>query len=361
MGGRNKTVVFTGGGTAGHVLPAFSVIDRLRLAGYKVFWIGSNRGIEKKLVEQADICYFGVPSGKFRRYASLKNITDLFRILAGFVVARRILRRERPTLMFSKGGFVSVPPVAAARSLGVLTFTHESDVSPGLATRLNTRLGARVLLSYERTRDYLRKGIGRSAIVVGNPIRDSILAGRAAQGREIAGLKGHDKQALVLVLGGSSGSRELNTLIEDVLDSIVSKAVVVHQRGWGNAGRPDTPGYISRPFFDEDLPHLLAAADLAVSRSGAGAVWELAATRTPAIFIPLRKGSRGDQALNARMADEAGMSVTLAEDADSEDLECLISELLSDASRLGKMAAAAAVYRTHRAADSIFELLKEYL
>jgi len=361
MNKRIKTVVFTGGGTAGHVFPAFSVIDRLQMAGYKVFWIGSNRGIEKKLVGQANICYYGVPSGKFRRYVSLSNVTDLFRIIVGFFAARRILRRERPMLMFSKGGFVSVPPVAAARSLGILTFTHESDVSPGLATRLNIKFGARVLLSYEKTRNYLKKASNRSAMVVGNPVRDSIFSGRVAQGREIAGLKGQDKRALVLVLGGSSGSRELNALIDDILDSILPKAAVVHQRGEGNAGREDISGYISRPFFDEELPHLLAAADLAVARSGAGVVWELAATRTPAIFIPLREGSRGDQVLNAQMADEAGMSVTLEKGADSKDLEWLISNLLSDVSRLREMAAAAAAYTTHRATDCIFELLKEYL
>jgi UDP-N-acetylglucosamine--N-acetylmuramyl-(pentapeptide) pyrophosphoryl-undecaprenol N-acetylglucosamine transferase len=360
MSNKKKTIAFTGGGTAGHVFPAFPVIDRVRKDGFEVFWIGSSDGMERKLIESAGVRYYGIPSGKFRRYFSLKNMTDLFNILAGFYASRRILRRERPAVLMSKGGFVSVPPAAAARTLGIPCVTHESDVDPGLATRLNLKLGARALTAYEKTLEWLSPAARKTAVVVGNPIRDTLLEGNAQEGRRIAGLDSSDSRPLILVLGGSQGAREVNDLIDGILDLILPLAAVVHQRGAGNPGRPDGGGYLSRPFFNEELPHLLAAADLAVARSGAGTVWELAATGTPAIFIPLRDATRGDQILNAAMADEAGMSFTLEKGAGPADLEKLVSGLLTDKKRLAAMSAAASAYPARGAADRISGLLKEY-
>lgn len=356
----SKTIAFTGGGTAGHVFPAFPVMERVRKAGIDVFWIGSSNGMEKSLVELAGIRYFGVPSGKLRRYFSFRNLTDLFCIAAGFFASLRVLRREKPMAVISKGGFVTVPPVAAARLLKIPSLTHESDVDPGLATRLNLKLGARALLSYEKSMTYLSPSKRKGAVIVGNPVRDAIINGNPAEGRRLAGLDPNDKRPLILVLGGSQGAREVNNLVTGCLDNILSIAAVVHQTGPGNPSRPDSDGYTSRPFFLEELPHLLAAADLAVSRSGAGSVWELAATGTPAIFIPLRDATRGDQLLNASMADETGMSVTLEKGADAEKLGNLVEELISDPRRRRIMGDAASAYPAKEAADRIAAVLMEY-
>ena len=213
MARSNNTIAFTGGGTAGHVFPAFPIIDRVKRAGYEVLWIGSERGMERNLVEAAGIRYAGIPSGKLRRHWSFRNFTDLFRIVAGFWRSFRLLRRERPVLLFSKGGFVTVPPVAAARLLGIPSFTHESDVDPALSTRLNLRFGARVLVAYDETLDYLPEAFRSRAVVVGNPVRDMMFQGDAVRGRRFAGLSSRDQRPLVLVLGGSQGAREVNELI----------------------------------------------------------------------------------------------------------------------------------------------------
>lgn len=357
----SKLIAFTGGGTAGHVFPAFPVIDRVRAAGYEVIWIGSSNGMERDLVEQAGIRYFGVPSGKLRRYFSFRNLTDLVRIAAGLVASMRILRREKPAVLISKGGFVSVPPVAAARLMGIPALTHESDVDPGLATRLNIKLGARALVSYEETLAYLPELSRRHAVVVGNPVRDTIFAGNRAEGRRIAGIREDDNRPLILVLGGSQGAREVNDLVSGCLDIILPLAAVVHQSGPGNPVQADVDGYMSRPFFSDELPHLLTAADLSIARSGAGSVWELAATGTPAIFIPLRGATRGDQILNAEMAEKTGMSVTLDKDADSEVLGALIEKLISEPERREAMGTGASAYPARESADRISAVLMEYV
>ncbi len=246
---KNKLIVFTGGGTAGHVFPAFPVINRLKDAGFQVLWIGSSNGIERGWIEAEGISFYGVPSGKFRRYFSLRNFTDLFRIFGGFVASFFLLMRRKPALVFSKGGFVSVPPVMAARILGIPAFTHESDVDPGLATRLNLKMGALPFLSYKETVDFLPAARAKKFWITGNPVRDSIFKGDVSAGRKYAGLENNDERPLILVFGGSQGAREINDLVTSVLDEILEFAVVVHQRGKGNDGVPDRPGYISRPFL----------------------------------------------------------------------------------------------------------------
>jgi len=359
MAENTTTIAFTGGGTAGHVFPAFPVIDRARQAGYRVIWIGSRQGMERTLVEDAGIPYFGIPAGKLRRYWSFRNITDLFRVLCGFFASLRILRREKPAVLVSKGGFVSVPPVAAARLRRIPSFTHESDVDPGLATRLNLSLGARPLISYDLSRTYLPARVRGSASLVGNPVRDAVLQGDRDTGRRLAGLVNDDGRPLVLVLGGSQGAREVNDLVIGALDDLLEVAAVVHQTGPGNPGVPDRPGYMARSFFSGELPHLLAAADLAVGRSGAGSVWEFAATGTPAVFIPLRGATRGDQMRNAETAAEAGMAVILEAGARPADLAARVRSILGSPERQAAMARASAAYPAREAADRFFAAVKE--
>jgi len=354
----NLTVAFTGGGSAGHVFPAFPVIDRLQDSGFNIIWLGSSRGMERKLLCGIDVKYFAIPSGKFRRYFSVRNFIDLFQIAIGFFASLKVLRRERPFVLFSKGGFVSVPPVAAAAILKIPTLTHESDPSPGLATRLNIKLGARPLLAHKRALGYLPKLARQSAVVLGNPVRDILLSGKPEEGRRLAGLPIEDRRPLILVLGGSLGASEINKLLEESLDRLLQIAAVVHQTGSDRPPRQDSRGYMSRPFFFDELPPLLAAADLAIARCGAGSLWELAATRTPAVFIPLREATRGDQILNAELAEEVGMSITL--EADSNRLEELVVELLSNPARLARMSDAAKAFSSREAAGRIVEMLLEY-
>ena len=351
---------FTGGGSAGHVFPAFPVIDRLRDRGFDIIWLGSSHGMEMELLCGIGVKYFAIPSGKLRRYFSFKNFVDLFRIALGFFASLKVLRREKPIALFSKGGFVSVPPVAAAAMLKIPTLTHESDVSPGLATRLNIKFSARALVAHKRTLNYLSASARKNTVVLGNPVRDILLSGRPEEGRRIVGLTRDDKRSLILVLGGSLGAREINRLVTNSLDRLLPIAAIAHQTGPGNPPRQDSRGYMSQPFFSEELPSLLAAANLAIARCGAGSLWELAATRTPAIFIPLREGTRGDQILNAALAEEAGMSVTLEANSGSDRLEELVMELLSNPARLAGMSDAASALSSRGAAKRIVEMLVEY-
>lgn len=360
MKNTNATIAFTGGGSAGHVFPAFPVIDRLRDRGFNIIWLGSPRGMEKELLCGIGVKYFAVPSGKLRRYPSFRNFVDLFSIAIGFFVSLTILRSEKPIALFSKGGFVSVPPVAAAVILKIPALTHESDVSPGLATRLNIRFGARALVAHSQTLDYFSASVRKSAVVLGNPVRDVLLNGKPEEGRRLAGLPKDDRRSLILVLGGSLGAREINRLVEDSLDRLLPIAAIVHQTGSDKPPCQDSRGYMSQPFFCEELPCLLAAADLAIARCGAGSLWELAATQTPAVFIPLREASRGDQVLNAALAEEAGMSVTLEIDSDSDRLGELVMKLLSNPARLARMSDAADAFSSREAANKIVEMLVEY-
>ncbi len=357
----HKTIAFTGGGTAGHVFPAFPVIERLKNAGYRVLWMGSENGMEQELVMQAGIPYFAIPAGKFRRYWSWKNFTDVFRIVYGIFCSLRILRNNRPNLLFSKGGFVSVAPVIAAFLLRIPTLTHESDVNPGLATKLNLKLRACPLVSYDTTLNHLNVSLRSKAHVVGNPVRDAVFQGDRAEGRRIAGLSPDDKRPLLLVLGGSQGAKEINDLIYAALDEILPLTSVVHQCGLGNSGIPSRYGYTSREFFREEMPHLLAAADLAVSRSGAGALWELAASSTPAIFVPLNTATRGDQIVNALLAEEIGFSVTLKDGSNARELLHIVRGLLSDTMTLTKMRNAASKLPVRTAADKITEIIESMI
>ena len=360
MADTQTTIAFTGGGTAGHVFPAFPVVERLMQDGFHVEWIGSSNGMERRLVEEASLKYHGIPAGKLRRYFSFRNFTDLFRIFLGFLAAVRILRRMKPAALVSKGGFVSVPPMAAARLLGIPRFTHESDVDPGLATRLNLKLGARPVVAYEKTLSYLPAAVKARAVVAGNPVRDVFFTGDRDLGREAAGLSPDDPRPLILVLGGSQGAAEVNTLITGVLETLLEKAVVVHQYGKGHEAEDTRPGYKPQAFIGPELPHLMAAADLAVGRSGAGSVWEFAATGTPAVFIPLRGATRGDQILNAQMAKEAGFAEILPEKADAGELGTLILSILENPGRLETMARAAKAYPAASAADVFARAVKEY-
>jgi UDP-N-acetylglucosamine--N-acetylmuramyl-(pentapeptide) pyrophosphoryl-undecaprenol N-acetylglucosamine transferase len=311
-----STIAFTGGGTGGHVYPAKPLIDQINRENpnESLYWIGSSKGMEKSIVEGWGMTYRGISSGKLRRYFDFKNFTDLFRITAGFFQARRILRQNRPDYLFSKGGFVSVPPVLAARTLGIPVYTHESDVTPGLATRVNSRFVKHVFLPYEASLPYQSPKYRDKCVVSGNPVREAFFAGDAAKGREF--LNAPTDMPILLVLGGSLGAGQLNSLIEDNLESLTQFCFIVHQTGAQNYTALHHNNYYRSPYFNEELFPIMAAASGAFSRAGAGILWELAASRTPMLLLPLISGSRGDQVYNARIFEEAGAARMLDENED---------------------------------------------
>ncbi len=315
--GSAPTIAFTGGGTGGHIYPGLAVIQALRGRGFagRIVWIGSNKELDRSIVEREGIEYFPIPSGKLRRSLSHENLADAFRVVAGYFAARRLLADMKPALLFSKGGYVSVPPCRAAASLGIPYFTHESDTSPGLATRLNAKGASKVLVSWPKTIAMLPEVLRRKAAVVGNPVRPSLFSGDAAKGR--AFVEAPDGLPIVFFVGGSQGSRQVNELVAAVRPALAGKAFIVHQTGadlFNQAANAAVPGaYKALPYIGEEISDILAATSIVAGRAGAGTVWESAALGKPMVLIPLAgSGTRGDQVENAEMAAQAGAAVCLA-------------------------------------------------
>ncbi|MDR0376835.1 MAG: undecaprenyldiphospho-muramoylpentapeptide beta-N-acetylglucosaminyltransferase [Spirochaetaceae bacterium] len=349
------TIAFTGGGTGGHIFPGLAVAAYLQnLTPCRIFWIGSEAGMDRGIVEESGLEFFGVPAGKLRRNFSLQNFIDLFKVLGGFLAARKILKREKPLLLFSKGGFVSVPPCAAAASLKIPVFTHESDYSPGLATRINVRFASRIFTAFPDTAAFFPAGIRERAVCAGNPIRPEFRSGDPALGRAFLGAGEGDR--ILLVLGGSLGARQVNELVRAALPELTRRYVVAHQTGPKNEW--DTPAggrYKPYPFIRGELPHVIAAAELIVCRSGAGTVWECAAAGKPLILIPLSgSGTRGDQVENARYLEKTGAATVLSgDDVTPSRLMETVNTLAQDAGKREVMGAASARFAAGDGAGSI--------
>lgn len=364
-------IVVAGGGTGGHVFPALAVIDALRvLWPGRVVWIGSTRGMERDVVVSRGLPFYGVPSGKLRRYLSLENLLDAFRVAGGFFASLGILLREKPRLVFSKGGYVSVPPLLAARLLGIPSVTHESDLEPGLATRINARFARKTLISFAESAAYFEPSLRARTVHTGNPVRAGLLHGEAQAGRRL--VRCPPGRPLLLVLGGSLGSAAVNRMVAQCLDTLLQACFVVHQMGPAQFQDSSREGYHPAPFFAEELPHLLAAADLVVCRAGANTLWELAALGKPSILIPLPAwASRGDQIGNARHFADAGAALVLEEtapadggearaaEADARRLAAAVLRLLGDRATLIQMGKRAAALGRPEAAVRIARLLVE--
>ena len=353
---RRTKLAVTGGGTAGHVFPALAVIDEIAPAATDVVWIGSRRGIEREIVTGRGIAYIAIPSGKLRRYVSFRNITDVFRVIAGIVASLFVLSRIKPAVLFSKGGFVAVPPVIAARILRIPVVTHESDYDPGLATRIITRFASRVCVAYPETKRFFAPRYSSRVVVTGNPVRSTIARGDGDRGREFIGAE--RAVPVVVVLGGSLGAVQINGLIEAIRPQLMDRCFLVHQTG--SHGKAVTERrYYARPFFAEELPDILAAADVVVSRAGAGSIWEFAATGTPAILIPLPgTGSRGDQLRNAELYARSGAAVVLdPRTVTPADVLRSLDRLISHADEREAMGAAARGFGAPDAARTVAELI----
>lgn len=307
-------IAFTGGGTGGHVFPGIAVINELEnlgIAKESFLWIGSGKGIEKEIIGRFGYQYKAIASGKLRRYFSFANFLDLFKIFVGFFSVFFYFLFHRPAVLFSKGGYVSVPPVWAAHLLRIPVLTHESDLTPGLATRLNARFSDRIFVPYEETKQRLKK-YEKKVTVTGNPVRREIFAGSAEEGRRLSGAA--PGLPIVLVSGGSQGAAAVNRAVRASLERLTQKAFVVHQTGESDFQNFQHKNYFCAPFFNAEFPHLLASADVTVCRAGAGTLWENGVTGTPALLIPLGKGSRGDQLLNAKLFESHGAAKVVTEE-----------------------------------------------
>ncbi len=358
-----NTIAFAGGGTGGHIFPGLAVIDELRRKrDCSLFWIGSSRGVDRSLVESAGIEFLGIPSGKLRRYFSLQNAVDFFRIIGGFFASLAILARRRPALLFSKGGFVSVPPCVAARLLGIPVITHECDFSPGLATRINARFASDILVSYGETRDRIPARSRDKVTVTGNPVREAFYSASAARGRAFLGFP-DDGIPVIFAQGGSLGARQVNDLVSGVLDDLLPSFYVVHQTGLSqdapSSAAAPRAGYRPFPFIRAEMPDVLACADLVIARAGANSVWECATAGKPMVLVPLEKGaSRGDQVENAAYFESRGAAVVLTgERATGANLREAVMRVFSDTATRERMAESSARLGSVRAAAAIAELI----
>ena len=324
-----KKIVMTGGGTAGHVTPNIALMPSLQKAGYEISYIGSKDGIEKGLIEDQKIPYYGISSGKLRRYHSWKNFSDPFKVMKGFFEARQIMGRIKPDVVFSKGGFVSVPVILAAKTKGIPAIIHESDLTPGLANKLAIPAATKVCCNFPETVPYLPAG---KAVLTGSPIRQELLHGSRAKGKEFC----HFTKDLpvLMIMGGSIGSVYINNAIRGCLDDLLKEFQIIHLCGKGNLDESLTnkEGYAQFEYVSDNLPDLFAAADLMIARAGANSICEILALRKPNILIPLgRNASRGDQILNANSFAKQGFSVVLEEEnVTSESLKTTITDVMAN-------------------------------
>lgn len=307
-----KRIVLTGGGTAGHVTPCIALLPELKNEGYDIQYIGSYNGIEKKLIEEYNIPYHGISSGKLRRYFDPKNFSDPFKVVKGYFEAGKILKKLKPDIVFSKGGFVSVPVVLAAKKYKIPVIIHESDMTPGLANKLAIPSATKVCANFPETIKYLPV---EKAVLTGTPIRKELFSGNKIKGLDFCGFTAN--KPVILIIGGSTGSRAINDVLRGMLPTLLRDYQVIHLCGKGNLDErfAATEGYVQYEYIKSELSDLFAAADLVISRAGANAICELLALRKPNILIPLpAASSRGDQILNAESFEHQGYSFVMKEE-----------------------------------------------
>lgn len=313
-----KRIVLTGGGTAGHVTPNIALLPALKKAGYDIQYIGSYNGMEKSLIEDYNIPYHGISSGKLRRYFDLKNFTDPFRVIKGFFEAKKLMKELRPNVVFSKGGFVSVPVVMAAKRNKIPAIIHESDMTPGLANKLCFSSASKICCNFPETVASLPAS---KAILTGSPIRSELREGDADAGRAFTGV-GSDKP-VILIMGGSLGAVKVNTAVRAILPELLKDFYVIHLCGKGKLDESllDVAGYVQYEYIKDELKDLFAMCDLVISRAGANAICELLFLQKPNLLIPLSAAaSRGDQVLNARSFEKQGFSKVLEEEELTDEL-----------------------------------------
>lgn len=348
------TVAFAGGGTGGHIYPGLAIADELKELCKKndinlnLVWLGSSRGYDKDIVESSKgpdkKCsvnkFYGIPSGKLRRYFSFKNFTDVFKIGAGCIASFFILLKTKPVVVFSKGGFVSVPPCFAAKILHIPVVTHECDFTPGLATKINSHFASKILLSYKETEEYLSKEMASKSLVTGNPVRPVFYSTDEKIGKDFVKFKYTKKtKPVLLVMGGSLGAKQINDLVYENIEWLCEKFYVIHQTGRQKEKfvAPESVKDSYRPFefIYEQMPHVMQYADVILSRAGANSLWECAVLAKPVILIPLcGSGTRGDQVDNAEYFEKKGAATVLTgEYVSSNALKNALTALLDSKKR----------------------------
>lgn len=316
----NSRIVFTGGGTAGHVTPNLALINLLQKEDWRIDYIGSHDGVEKGMISSLNIPYHAISSGKLRRYFSWQNFLDPLKIFLGIGQAYRLLRKLKTNVVFSKGGFVAFPIVLAAWLNRIPIIAHESDLSPGLANRLSFPFVDKICVTFAVAKAHFKQQ--EKVEITGTPIRHELFNGSKTKGLALCGFK-KDKQC-ILVMGGSQGSLRLNNVLREALPSLCEQYQVIHLCGRGklDRGLDKQANYCQFEYANEELADLFAASDVVVSRAGANALYEILALEKPHILVPLSlKASRGDQIQNADYFKQQGISRVV-------DDECLTAEIL---------------------------------
>lgn len=307
-----RKIVFTGGGSAGHVTPNIAIMKQLDEQEWDIYYIGSKKGIEKELISKLNKPYFGIASGKLRRYIDFENVVDIFRVVKGCIEARIILKKLKPNLIFSKGGFVSVPVIIAASTLKIPIYIHESDMTPGLANKISQRFAAKIFTSFEEAKNYFP---AEKTTVIGSPIREEIFKGSYEKG--LSYLNFTNKLPVLTIMGGSLGAKKINEIVRQSLSQLTSKYQIVHLCGEGNVDETyhHVSGYKQFEYVHDELADVLAVTKIVITRGGSNAIFEFLALNIPMIIIPLTKNqSRGDQILNANAFEKKGFSITLEEE-----------------------------------------------
>ena len=305
-------IIMTGGGTAGHVTPNLALVPKLKENGFEIKYIGSTNGIEKEIIQKNNIPYFAISSGKLRRYFDVKNFTDPFKVMKGIMQAYRILSKEKPDVVFSKGGFVAVPVVIAATMKKIPVVAHESDMTPGLANKLSAPFCDKLCVTFRESLKYIKDNKG---VLTGSPIREEILKGNKEKGKEFCGF--NDNKEILFIMGGSLGSKLINEEIRKNLERLLEKFNIIHICGKGNIDTSlnKKKGYKQFEYVTEELPDLMKAADYIISRAGANSIFEFLALKKPTLLIPLsKKASRGDQILNSKSFEKEGYSLMIEEE-----------------------------------------------
>ena len=315
-----KKIIMTGGGTAGHVTPNIALFPALKEEGYEISYIGSYNGIEKELIKKQGIEYFGISSGKLRRYFDVKNFTDPFRVMKGYSEAKKILKHTKPDVVFSKGGFVTVPVVYAAKKLHIPVIIHESDLTPGLANKLAIPNATYVCHNFPETANHLPEEKSR---LTGCPIRKELFESDRDKGLKF--LEKKKKKPVLMIIGGSTGAKVINETVRESLDTLTQRFDIVHLCGKDklDTNYNDVAGYKQFEYISDELSDIFAASDVVISRAGANAICELLALCKPHLLIPLSaNASRGDQILNAKSFKKQGFSEVLEEENMTKDTLC---------------------------------------
>ena len=311
-------IIMTGGGTAGHVTPNLALIPKLKENDFEIKYIGSFDGVEKEIIEQNNIPFFGISCGKLRRYFDVKNFTDPFKILKGVAQSIKILSKEKPDVIFSKGGFVAVPVVIAASIKKIPVVAHESDMTPGLANKLSAPFCNKLCVTFRESLNFINENKG---VLTGSPIREEIFHGDKARGRRICEFT--DNKEVLFIMGGSLGSKIINEEIRKKLEQLLKEFNIIHICGKGNIDKKliNLEGYKQFEYVTEELPHFMKAADYIISRAGANSIFEFLALKKPTLLIPLsKKVSRGDQILNSKSFEKEGYSLMIEEEELKDDI-----------------------------------------